>query len=121
MTKNERLVVKITKIIDELVDELDLHWCDINLYFNEAEAEDDQSPADVRTEPEYRRAKMTWTLPLVAPLDDETIEEHAIHELSHVLMGPIHKYLKGHRWREELATQNIARAIQSARRHDDGE
>lgn len=67
---------------------------------------------------EYRMARIQWFLTTVAMQSDEKLEEVMVHEFCHVLLGPMHSVIKAgdHCSKlEELATENVMRAIRSAR------
>jgi hypothetical protein len=113
LTKVEIERRRCTHMFNEMVVILKLEWCDFTLRFDEDG--NNNSIAQIRTQYEYREAFITFNVTACMVLEDAELRKVIIHELCHVLMGPIHKKLKGGSVeKEELATQNIQRAILAA-------
>lgn len=90
-------------------------WLKITVKFDESHSEDRvvcQTTADW----EYRQASFLWNLQEVASMADDELVEVAIHELCHALNHPMASCFtdtqrKQYAKLEELATENVARAI----------
>lgn len=108
---------RVGHLVDRWVDLMAMEHIDIvNLFSDGLHGEEADTPevtAAITTASwEYRKAEIHWYLPMVAAMSDEGLEEVVVHELCHVLLGPLKDHIKaGANKLEELATENAARAI----------
>lgn len=120
--EREMLTALVLEVCDEVEIDLDLGWVQVSHVFCDSmageESDDLETTAAVTLASwEYRTATITWYLPMVACMHRDRIKLCAIHEYVHVLLGPIKEHIKttSHALKlEELATENVARAIVSA-------
>lgn len=121
---------RVEKITHALEKELGLtDWWEIKHHFVEGHDGDtemeEHSKVSVYTtcavttaQWQYRRAKVTWYLPAVAGIDDDALEDIAVHEYVHVLNSPVAGLVKVnplHSLIDEFTTETISRVIQRAR------
>lgn len=102
----------VRQVVDALwqwQDRLELSHYTISHAF--VETTDDDSIADTTAQWQYRQAHIKWYLPTAATETDESIERTYVHELVHVALEPMEKFVKGHDDECELAAENITRAI----------
>lgn len=72
----------------------------------------DQTIAVTKALWEYREAVIHWYLPVACRLSDEELETTLVHEWCHVLLNPIREFVPEEQVaRNELATQNVTRAL----------
>lgn len=66
---------------------------------------------------QYRFAQVRWFLPMVALIDDDMLEQTAIHEYVHILLHPLSQLVtaKDVSVREEYCAESICRMICHAR------
>ncbi len=118
----ERL--RIQTRCDALAAELDLSWWQITHRFNTKPPEEDHRQA-ARTvaDWEYRQATITWVMSLTVVETDEDLDALIVHELVHIMTACV--------WCEqpdpkpgsqlvklnEMAVENVTRAILAARQH----
>lgn len=98
--------------------ELGLDWLEITHNFDEHFRED-AVVAETDVMWQYRRAVVTWNLPSVTRMSDKSLENIALHELVHVLMGPLKEELSDSPYvsnLEEFTVESITRAIQNMKR-----
>ena len=113
---------KATEILDRVCDELDLGWLSVRQRFNEHPSADGADTiAETAPQWEYRIATIIWNVEVGVSQTDEKIERVVIHELVHALMSPLWSELSAAQQNKlakqnELATENVTRAIQAARR-----
>lgn len=130
------ILAKTQKRIEEVTDALEAElgisdWWIINHHFVEGhdgdtEVEDGKvrvftTGAATTTQWEYRIAKITWYLGILASMEDFEIAELAIHEYVHVLNAPIAGLIPVkdlHSKLEEYVTETLARVIIRARGGD---
>lgn len=112
-----KLEKRITAIVDELVEAMDLGWLEVQLRFDEFGNREAPSVAKSACDWQYRRNVMTWTLPEASSLTNTELQLVAIHELCHSLIEPL---WDAHPEREdrgvvnlgELVTESVARVVQ---------
>lgn len=103
--------------VDEWTAMLDMPGVKIRHAFLATTNEEDHTTcALTASEWTYRAAKIEWYLPALAVQSLADIENMVVHELVHVLLGSIRSRLKsGSEDHEELATENVARALLAVR------
>lgn len=117
----KNLEKRVLVLVDKWAPLMDLGHFEIANVFHDdlrgEEADDLESTAAATTTAwEYRSASITWYLPAVAAMTDEGLEQVVVHELCHVLLAPLKEALKANTIKvEELATENVARAVLKAR------
>lgn len=107
---------RITDIVGELVERMDLGWLEVQLRFNEGPAADFMAAASCDWQ--YRRIVITWSIPDIARLNDSELRRTAIHELCHALIEPLWDSHPGKEKTHvvklgELVTENVARVVES--------
>lgn len=110
---------RVVALVEMWRDRMDLSHMDIsNVFIPSLHGEEDGGDAIDDTAAltagdwQYRSATITWHLPCVAVMTDRALEEVVVHELCHVLLCPLAHSLKvGSEKLEELATENVARAL----------
>jgi hypothetical protein len=66
---------------------------------------------------QYRFAIIHWYLPNIAGMSDDDLENTVVHEYVHVLLGPLANHIKASgNDLNELATENVARALLATRK-----
>lgn len=92
---------------------IDLSWVTLEHRFSETYRDDDHlTVADTEAFWEYRAARITWYLPSVVRLDEKGIEGCLVHELVHVLLGPIERHIPNKRNEQsEFAVESVSRAL----------
>lgn len=122
--ERERHEQRVTTAVDRCVDLMDLSHIRVSNVFSdiahgEETGECELTAAITDSSWEYRQASITWYLPMIASMSDADLEVCVVHELCHVLLGPIREHLKASGAKlDELATENVARAILKAWRAD---
>jgi hypothetical protein len=96
--------------------ELDLGWLKITHKFSTRA--DERVAAEAFPDWEYRQASILWQLCVVATITDEELHATMIHEVVHCLTAPLWNSLptlaKHFDRLNELATENVTRAILAA-------
>lgn len=113
-----KLKARLTRITKETAKRLDLDWQMINVNFDASNGEE-RILCSTESDWEYRQATLTWNLVQAAVTTDDLLRATAVHELVHVLTAPlwnsIPTKLQGPLEKlNELATENVARAILAA-------
>lgn len=130
---NERIEAekqRITGMVDALIDRLDLGWTRWAVRFAvklDTDAGDDASHhrtvAIAEPDWEYRQATLIFYPATSVGMTDVALREIAIHEIAHVLIAPM--WVSACKYEDldeelsevnELATENVARALEAALR-----
>lgn len=114
MTDKEYRIQKarIQKYLDKYEGPLGFAWWKIGHSYHRDTSDDNHAAmAFAHTDWEYRQAHIRWILPNFMKIDEDEAEETVLHELCHVLLGPIECFTDKYADRTELATTNVQRAI----------
>lgn len=112
----EKQIARIKRYIDKWMP-AGFGWWKIDIQYDrsagEQSHEDQRSSAGQCSERwEYRMAQITFFLKTVETMDDEELEEVVVHELSHLLLGPVRDYsTEANRQMTEFAVTSVARAL----------
>ena len=93
-------------------------WWQVELSYDRARDEDEPATAGLTTTNwQYRTAAVTFFLPATAAMSEEDLEEVVVHEMVHIMCGPIQDMSSDDR-REitEHTVTTIARSIMWARK-----
>jgi hypothetical protein len=104
---------RVKKVWSKWYDALGLSWYRIDRYWNRSRNEDcADEVANTATNWQYRTAAITFNLPACVDLDDDKLEEVIVHEMSHILVGPIQDF-RDDQAREitEYTVTTVARAL----------
>lgn len=108
---------RVRKLWDKWFRPIGMGWWQVDLSWAREREEDEPATAGMTTTNwQYRTAHVTFYLPATMELDDEKLEEVVVHELVHILCGPIQDMSTDER-REitEHTVTTIARSIIWAR------
>ena len=108
---------RVRKLWDKWFRPIGLGWWQVDLNWARERDEDEPATAGMTTTNwQYRTASVTFFLPATLELDDEKLEEVVVHELTHILCGPIQDMSSDER-REitEHTVTTIARSLIWAR------
>lgn len=83
---------RIRKLADEWVTPIGLGWWTIDLAYSEASKPSKKNDgafcaADCKADWEYRQATITFYMPDIADMSDETLEYCFVHELCHIFVN----------------------------------
>lgn len=118
----ELFEARVNDLTEKIAAELDLDWLSVRTRFNEHPAADGgDTVAETLPHWEYRQTKIIWNSEVGITQTDEQLERVIIHELVHALLAPIWEEIPATQQNRlakhnELATENVTRAIQAARR-----
>ena len=101
-------------------------WLNITVRFNEGLDDDERVVCRCVADWEYRQASFIWNLQAIAALNDRDLNETAQHELVHALIAPLWCELSDKQQAKlgklnELATENVARALRHLMEEADSE
>ena len=104
---------------DEMIERLDLGWLDVTNRFLTHRDGQEGVLCEAKTNWEYRRVSFHWNTSSAATALDDEIENAVIHELVHALNASLYDELSPKMQarlakNNELATENVARAILAA-------
>lgn len=81
---------RVRKLWDKWFRPIGMGWWQVDLSWARERDEDEPATAGLTTTNwQYRTAHVTFFLPSTAELNDEKLEEVVVHELVHILCGPI--------------------------------
>jgi len=106
---------RVQKYIDKWFNAMGLGWFQVDMDWVRAEKTDSSgTAAEVSTTWQYRNARISWYLPVLAELDDDKLENTVVHEFVHILINPLTLVDKSEdlSTQHEYATECIARAFQ---------
>ena len=110
--------------IKRRVEELTTHWegrlgierfAKVRHVFVEDHHEDPDQVADTEILWQYRSAKITFYLPPLSTLQDDTLEESVVHEYVHILVAAMEQHVgNGCEEQVEYAVENVTQALLAA-------
>ncbi len=120
MTKHEATERAILRLVREWEPLLDLPGVAVEHRFHDTfldPANPDATCAQAVTRWQYREAVIHWYLPGAVRQTSDELENTLVHEYVHIMLAPTHDRLKaGSEEHDELATENVARALLATRR-----
>lgn len=117
MIRGQReLEARICAMTAELVERLGMGWITVTCRFNEQETGDLTQLCETTGRWNYREGFLDWDVHRAASQPDEDLRAAIVHELAHLLIGPLFDELSDKQKLamekyNEYATENFARAI----------
>jgi hypothetical protein len=118
----ERLKAKIAKCMEYWRSKAGFGWWTLDWRMEREGKEDEPNTAAETWEQwQYRQGTIAFYAPAMADMDDWKIEHVVVHELSHLLVGPIRDFSDDeHVQLTEAATENVTMALMYTADHCDG-
>ena len=123
----DALKAKIERIALAWINDCGFGWWQIDLEYSREYREDDDdngngtSQAETWCQWQYRSARIVFYLPAFKDTNDWKVERVVVHELSHILVAPIHDFTDDNTTQmTEAATENVTRALILAAECRDG-
>ncbi len=106
---------RVNDCVTRLTHDFDLGWMKFTNAFD-SRADGDRIVCETICDFEYRQATFRWNYHLVSTMDDDDLEETAVHEIVHCLNAPTWESLPGKYQSSlaklnELSTENLSRVI----------
>lgn len=110
---NKKEILRVERTVAKWQTIMDLGYMTIANYFSDEEAE---QSAEIVTSWEYRQAAIIWYSENIRGIEQDELDQIAIHELGHIVVAPMSDYLpEEHRKLEEFVVEGIAKAILNSR------
>lgn len=111
---------RIGLVVDRWVKRLDISWLAVTNRFTLTDGDSDDRVACLAIPDwQYRQVTLRWNVVQTAGMEDDELEKTVVHELVHALIAPLFDELPDKEQTRlaklnELATENVARAILAA-------